>query len=69
VTAPSNTYKVHYPGGTVDLGVTLLGPMKQEGEQVTLKGRVWIVTETRIADLEDYERDMHYEIHVRPAED
>jgi hypothetical protein len=28
---PSNSYKVHYPDGTVDRGVTLLGPMKRKG--------------------------------------
>jgi hypothetical protein len=69
VATGSNSYKVHYPDGTVDLGVTLLGPMKQEGERLTLKGRHWIVTETHVASLEDQERDMHFDIHVRPAED
>jgi hypothetical protein len=66
---PSNSYKVHYPDGTVDRGVTLLGPMKRKGDRMTLRSRVWIVTETHIASLEDQERDMHFDIHVRPAED
>jgi hypothetical protein len=36
---------------------------------MSLRSRVWIVTETHIASLEDQERDMHFDIHVRPAED
>jgi hypothetical protein len=43
--------------------------MKREGERLTLKGRHWIVTETHVASLEDQERDMHFDIHLRPAEE
>jgi hypothetical protein len=66
--APSNTYRVRFPDGKTDL-VTILGPMKRDGAQVTLRGRTWIVISTHIASPEDTERDIRYEIHVRAAED
>ncbi len=66
--ASGNRYNIHYPDGTVERGVTLLGPMKQTGERLILDDRFWIVTKAQVANFEDQERDVHFEIHIRPAE-
>ena len=56
-------YRVHFEDGR-DVTTNYVGKVLQVGDHITLEGRHWIITDAKVLR----ERDMDFEIHVRPAE-
>jgi hypothetical protein len=42
---PSNSYNIHYPDGTIEENVTLVGNLKQVGEVIVRSTGRWVVAE------------------------
>jgi hypothetical protein len=56
-------YRVYFEDGR-DVRTNYVGKVLQVGDHITLEGRHWIITDAKVLR----ERDMDFEIHVRPAE-
>jgi hypothetical protein len=56
-------YRVHFEDGR-DVTTNYVGKVLQVGDHITLEGRHWVITDAKVLR----ERDMDFEIHVRPAE-
>jgi hypothetical protein len=56
-------YRVHFEDGRA-VTTNYVGDVLQVGDDITLEGRQWVITDAKVLS----ERDMDFEIHVRPAE-
>jgi hypothetical protein len=56
-------YRVHFADGR-DVTTNYVGKVLQVGDHITLEDRHWVITDAKVLS----ERDVDFEIHVRPAE-